>query len=229
MKLKNKIIFTALSSLSLLVVSPYVLASSSTEKTIIEKVNIVIEQNPNIFTQNLMKNLEDTLKSKQKEINSNPNVLKSIIQEKIMIHTNFKYAGSLILGKNFKKFSEEDRERFFKSFEKYLVSSYAQIFTLYNGQKMKLIPISFNSSDNIVKTKIELDNNSPQPVKIQFTLRKNSKTNIWQLYDIVAEGVSLVETKKTEWANKFKDKESLDQLIKELEDFSKKDIIKNNK
>lgn len=227
MKLKNKIIFTALSSLSLLVISPSVLASNSTEKTIIEKVNVVIEQNPNNFTQNLMEDLENTLKSKQKEINSNPNVLKSIIQEKIMIYTNFKYAGSLILGKNFKKFSEEDRERFFKSFEKYLVSSYAQIFTLYNGQKMKLIPISFNSSDNIVKTKIELDNNAPQPVKIQFALRKNSKTNIWQLYDIVAEGVSLVESKKTEWASKFKDKDSLDQLIKELEDFSKKDIIKN--
>ena len=35
---------------------------------------------------------------------------------------------------------------------------------------------------------------------MDFKWRKNSKTGQWQAYDMVAEGVSMVDTKKNEWA-----------------------------
>lgn len=63
--------------------------------------------------------------------------------------------------------------------------------------------------------------------KLNFRWRKNSKTQEWQTYDIDVEGVSMVETKRSEWVPLIR-KDGIDKLISRLENDSKKPITKSN-
>ena len=48
----------------------------------------------------------------------------------------------------------------------------------------------------VVKTRV-LDEGKPD-IRIDFKLRKNSKTDEWSAYDMVAEGISVLDSKRAE-------------------------------
>lgn len=203
-----------------------VFASISTENTVIKKVENMIENEPNNFTEKVTHEFFSALKENQDKIKQNPNLLKSLVKDKIMIYVNPKYIGSQILSNYYKSFTEEERNQYFTVLEKYLITNYAQVFTLYKGQEINYLKVPYNN-ENIVKTKIQVVQNNFNPVNIYFSLRKNSKTQEWQLYDITAEGVSFIESKRAEWSKYFKNKESFQELIKYLTEASNKDIVFN--
>lgn len=203
-----------------------VFASVSTENTVVKKVENMIENEPNSFTEKVASNFFKALKENQDKIKQNPNSLKSLVKDKIMIYVNPKYIGSQILSNYYKSFTEEERNQYFTVLEKYLITNYAQVFTLYKGQEINYLKVPYNN-ENIVKTKIQVVQNNFNPVNIYFSLRKNSKTQEWQLYDITAEGVSFIESKRAEWSKYFKNKESFKELIKYLTEASNKDIVFN--
>ena len=203
-----------------------VFASISTENTVIKKVENMIENEPNNFTEKVTREFFSALKENQDKIKQNPNLLKSLVKDKIMIYVNPKYIGSQILSNYYKSFTEEERNQYFTVLEKYLITNYAQVFTLYKGQEINYLKVPYNN-ENIVKTKIQVVQNNFNPVNIYFSLRKNSKTQEWQLYDITAEGVSFIESKRAEWSKYFKNKESFQELIKYLTEASNKDIVFN--
>ena len=203
-----------------------VFASISTENTVIKKVENMIENEPNNFTEKVTREFFSALKENQDKIKQNPNLLKSLVKDKIMIYVNPKYIGSQILSNYYKSFTEEERNQYFTVLEKYLITNYAQVFTLYKGQEINYLKVPYNN-ENIVKTKIQVVQNNFNPANIYFSLRKNSKTQEWQLYDITAEGVSFIESKRAEWSKYFKNKESFQELIKYLTEASNKDIVFN--
>ena len=203
-----------------------VFASISTENTVIKKVENMTENEPNTFTEKVTRDFFSALKENQDKIKQNPNFLKLLVKDKIMIYVNPKYIGSQILSNYYKSFTEEERNQYFTVLEKYLITNYAQVFTLYKGQEINYLTVPYNN-ENIVKTKIQVVQNNFNPITIYFSLRKNSKTQEWQLYDITAEGVSFIESKRAEWIKYFKNKESFQELIKYLTEASNQNIVFN--
>ena len=39
---------------------------------------------------------------------------------------------------------------------------------------------------------------------LTFTLRKSKKKNMWKIFDLVAQGVSLLSSKQAEWSSKIR-------------------------
>ena len=138
------------------------------------------------------------LKANNQQIKSNPDMLKTLVRQDLMPYVHVDYAGSLVLGQYFKATTPEQREKFFAAFDKFIEQSYAQALTLYSGQEIQILPAQF-SGDNQASVRVKLI--QAQPVNLTFQWRKNSKTGQWQVYDMAAEGVSMVETKKQEWSN----------------------------
>ncbi|TOI05525.1 ABC transporter substrate-binding protein, partial [Vibrio parahaemolyticus] len=45
----------------------------------------------------------------------------------------------------------------------------------------------------------------PRPnIKLEFKLRKDNKTDEWEAFDMVAEGISLLSSKQSEWNTKIR-------------------------
>ncbi|WED26365.1 ABC transporter substrate-binding protein [Vibrio sp. DW001] len=162
-------------------------------------------------------NLFDRLKVENESIRENPEILKVVVEEELMPYIDYRYSALKVLGSHLKK--EKNRENvkeFVVAFREYLVTSYAQVLTLYSDQIVQFEPkkaVDANKRNTSVKVDVV---DAPRPdIRLEFKLRKNKKTGEWLAFDIVAEGVSLLSSKQSEWGPKIR-KEGIPSVSQEL-------------
>lgn len=141
------------------------------------------------------------------EIRANPNLLKTIVRDELMPYVDYKYAALKIIGaKNIRQTTSEERNQFIPVFREYLVTSYAQVFTLYNKQEVLFAPAKPFDKQKIVAVHTSVNEPGRAPINISFRVRKNKKTGEWKAYDMVAEGVSLLDSKQSELSSIIRQK-----------------------
>lgn len=166
--------------------------------------NIDRTQPYQMMTQVAEKSFE-RLKNEQENIHRDPELLKVIVEEELMPYVNAQYAALKLLGPNLKGANRKDVRVFIDAFRKYLVSSYAQVLTQYSDQMIQFGPEPKIKSDSRI-TSIKVDIiDAPRPnIKLEFKLRKNKKSGEWKAFDMVAEGISLLSSKQSEWNGKIR-------------------------
>ncbi len=159
----------------------------------------------------------ERLKNEQENIHNDPELLKVIVEEELMPYVNAQYAALKLLGPNLKGADRKDVRVFIDAFRKYLVSSYAQVLTQYSDQTIQFGPEPKIKADSRI-TSIKVDIiDSPRPnIKLEFKLRKDKKSGEWKAFDMVAEGISLLSSKQSEWNTKIR-QEGILQVADELE------------
>lgn len=144
--------------------------------------------------------------NEQSNIQANPNLLKNIIKEELIPYINYQYAAFKVIGSNFKQTSKAERAAFVPVFRDYLITSYAQVFTLYKNQEVQFFPGKDFSEDKVVAVKTSVLEPGRPPIDISFRVRKSNKTQEWKAYDMVAEGVSLLDSKQAELSSLIRQK-----------------------
>ncbi|MDD7568950.1 MAG: phospholipid-binding protein MlaC [[Actinobacillus] rossii] len=171
---------------------------------------------PYELTQQAAEKLFADIKANQSTIKSDPNQLRSIVRKDLMPYVHVNYAGSLVLGTYFKSTTPEQREKFFAAFDKFIEQAYAQALTMYTNQDIQIQKEQLNGASQASVLVKLLQSNGQAPLNLNFQWRKNSKTGNWQVYDMTAEGVSMVETKKQEWSSILR-KDGIDALTTQVE------------
>jgi phospholipid transport system substrate-binding protein len=168
-------------------------------------------------------NTFNRLKAEQPTIQKNPDYLKVIVEEELMPYVNFQYAALKLLGSNLDGAKREDVQAFIEAFRGYLVANYAQILTQYTNQKLEFAPETpISANDRITSAKVTILS-APNPnIKIEFKLRKD-KGNSWQAYDMIAEGISLLSAKQSEWNGKIR-QEGILAVARELDSIAQQPI-----
>ncbi|PJG82551.1 phospholipid-binding protein MlaC [Caviibacterium pharyngocola] len=179
-------------------------------------VQAFADDNPYVLMQQASDKLFGDISANQSKIKQDPNYLKTIVRQDLMPYVHVNYAGSLVLGQYFKSTTPEQREKFFAAFDKFIEQSYAQALTLYTNQKIQ-IENPKDVAENQVSIRVKvLQGGNAAPVNLNFFWRKNSKTGKWQVYDMAAEGVSMVDTKKQEWSGILR-KDGIDALTAQVQ------------
>ena len=171
----------------------------------------------------------ERLKSEQERIHQDPDYLKVIVEEELMPFVNEKYAALKLLGSNLKGAKREDVSQFIVAFRSYLISSYAQVLTQYTDQTIEFGPEVKNSANkSITSVKVDIVD-APRPnIKLEFKLRKDKNTGEWEVFDMIAEGISLLSSKQSEWSTKLR-QEGIAAVADELDTLSKQAIRFENK
>jgi phospholipid transport system substrate-binding protein len=164
------------------------------------------------------------LSAEQDIIKAAPDHLKVVVEEELMPHVNYRYAALKLLGPNLKGAKREDVMEFINAFRAYLVTSYAQVLTQYTGQEVKFGPEPrIDDKTSILGVKVTIMD-SPRPnINLEFKLRKDKKTGEWKAFDMIAEGISLLSSKQSEWNTKIR-QEGILSVADELEQLAKAPI-----
>lgn len=172
----------------------------------------------------------DRLASEEKQIKADPNLLKGIVEEEMMPYVFYQYAALKVLGNYRKNASKEEIKAFIVAFREYLITSYAQVFTLYDNQKIQFEPAKSFDKEKIVMVGVDVIDGNRPPINLKFKVRKNTKTNEWQAFDLVAEGVSLLDAKQKELRSILA-QNGVPKVTEMLLEKSKRDIVfkKNGK
>jgi len=207
--------FKRLVMIAMLMVAPVVMAADQT--------------NPYKLMNEAAEKTFDRLKNEQPKIRQNPDYLREIVSQELLPYVQVKYAGALVLGRYYKDATPAQREAYFAAFGDYLKQAYGQALALYNGQTYQIAPEQPLGNADIVAIRVTIvDPNGRPPVRLDFQWRKNSQTGNWQAYDMIAEGVSMITTKQSEWSDLLRTK-GIDGLTAQLQAISRQPITLDNK
>ena len=121
----------------------------------------------------------------------------ALAEQKVLPHIDFTEATRLALGSWWKTATPEQRERLTAEFRGLLVRTYANAIGGYKGQTMRVLPLKLDAGADDVVVRNQFLRPGAPPLRIDYAMYKTPAG--WKIYDIVAEGVSLVLTYRTEF------------------------------
>ncbi|WP_158771353.1 phospholipid-binding protein MlaC [Paraglaciecola sp. L1A13] len=139
------------------------------------------------------------IKDEHAEIQKDPEILRTIIEQDLLPYIDYNFAALKVLGKHFRTVPKEKIPEFIQVFREYLITTYALALTYYNGQDVIFQPMQDTPEDKTATVRAVVREPGRPDIKISFKLRKNTKTNEWKAYDMVAEGISLLSSKQSEY------------------------------
>lgn len=158
---------------------------------------------------------EDLQKSLQKpEYKNDFGKATRLVDHILEAHVDFDRVSMLILGKFWKTATPDQQLRFKKEFRTLLVRTYTTAFTEYADWTIRYLPLKTEEGETKVMVRTEILQSGAQPVAVNY--RMVSIDNDWKVYDVLIEGISLVQNYRTSFTNEVARTGSLDQLITEL-------------
>ncbi len=137
-----------------------------------------------------------------------------LVDQILETHVDFDRVAILILGKFWKTATPEQQARFKKEFRSLLVRTYTTAFTEYANWNIRYLPLKLEEGDNKAVVRTEILQSGTQPVAVNY--RMVNLQNDWKVYDVLIQGISLVQNYRTSFTNEVSRTGSLEQLITEL-------------
>ena len=137
----------------------------------------------------------------------------ALAEQKVLPHIDFNEATRLALGSWWKTATPEQRVRLSAEFRGLLVRTYANAIGAYKGQTMRVLPVRMEAGADDVIVRNQFLRPGAPPLRIDYAMYKTPAG--WKIYDIVAEGVSLVLTYRTEFDQVVR-QSGIDALIQRI-------------
>jgi phospholipid transport system substrate-binding protein len=137
----------------------------------------------------------------QPVIQKNMEHLRVIVDEELVPYIDSRYAAFRVIGNYIKQTKPEERDAFVLAFKDYMVATYAGALTQYKNQKVIFEPAKAVGNQNIVTIKTRVIDPGKPDINIEFKLRRAKDAQNWQVFDMVAEGISLLDSKRAELGN----------------------------
>ncbi|HET9031607.1 MAG TPA: ABC transporter substrate-binding protein [Dokdonella sp.] len=170
---------------------------------------------PEKVVQKIADDLAAKIGAHRDELKNDHEKLIDEIDDILLPHFDIEYASLLVLGRNARAATPEQRSRFAKAFYNSIAHRYAEGLLNYTRGNVNVLPFSgtLNDKRTIVRTEVILDDG--KKVAVDYAFRKTSSGE-WKAYDVIIEGISYITNYRNQVAAEIK-ASSLDSLIERLE------------
>lgn len=121
----------------------------------------------------------------------------------------------LVLGRNWKAATPDQRTRFTSAFKNSLIRNYAEaLLENYDSVDAKFQPLRLAGGETDVTVKAELTRKVGKPISVGFSMQLVD--NEWKVYDVILENLSLVTNFRSQFNEEIK-KNGLEALIVRVE------------
>lgn len=104
-----------------------------------------------------------------------------------------------VLGRHWPRASEQEKSEYLKLFEDLMVATYTQRFSKYAGETLEIEQAEVRGeNDTLVYSTIKRIDGA-QPIKVAWRVR--GKPGGFKIVDVIVEGISMVQTQKSEFAS----------------------------
>ena len=183
-----------------------------------------------IFTQSLNQSFAGDKKESQNFINALGTKIISVAsnnkinykkKEEQLTHIidqniDIKWITKFVLGRHYKVATTIQKERFEELYHQFIIESYVPQFIKYNGAKFAITDVINDSNYDVVKCVFNLKDNATN-INLDFRIRadKDSSKLKFLVFDFVAEGVSFIETQRSEFGSVIT-RDGLDNFLDDL-------------
>lgn len=183
-------------------------AQSSNEKAVKEFVETIGNKIINIAGQKISEN------EKRKQIIA---VVDNVIDAD--------WISRFVLSKNYRASNDAQKEEFRKLYREFMINTYGPKFKNYNGRRFTVNQVVMQQSFFVAKAEF-LPRDSNVPISVDFRVKEKDGKLV--ILDFIAEGVSLIETQRSEF-NSAISKSGIDGFLKLLQERVARLKLENSK
>ncbi len=127
--------------------------------------------------------------------------------------------GKWVLGRYWRRASASERTRYLNLFEEFIIATYTKRFKAYTEAKLEISGTTSRKSSAFVNSQINRKDAKP----IRLVWRVNFSDGRYQIIDIVVEGVSWIQTQRSEFVSVIRNNNGkisglIDALTKKIND-----------
>lgn len=123
-------------------------------------------------------------------LRKDPEQLRMLIERHVAPHMDFVTLSRLTLGKNWRRATAAQRERFVREYGRLLVRVYAAALAGYSRQKIEYLSSKVSDDQRRATVRTRIVEPGQAPLEVDYSLRKIDGN--WKIYDVRIEGISLV-------------------------------------
>ena len=139
------------------------------------------------------------ISAEKSRLQREPGYIKVVIEDELIPYFDYKYAAYKVMGRHLKKTSKAQRNNFVDAFRTYLVNTYGHILFEYEEQEFEIVDNPYFKGKKIIAITVRVRDSNEKITQLVFKLRKNKKTGQWKVFDVIAEGISMLNTKQSEF------------------------------
>ena len=171
-------------------------------------------QTPNDVIRSASDELAAALSERKEELAADPAALYAAVDAIIQPRFDRRYAAQLVLGRNWRNASEEQRAAFIDAFYASLLQKYADGALEFNEDQIQILPFRGDETKPrvIVKSLVTLNDGTEVPVDYGLVRRDSG----WKVFDVIIEGISYVRNFRAELNSEIRSS-NLDAVIERLQ------------
>ncbi|WP_185960767.1 MlaC/ttg2D family ABC transporter substrate-binding protein [Aliidiomarina halalkaliphila] len=177
-------------------------------------------ENPFRMLEQIAERITTRIASERTRIESNPQYLRTIMEEELLPYSDYQFAARSVMARNWQRLNEAQQTEFVEVFREYLITTYARVFTQFDESKHKLNFARGGDYENqrrvVVRAQLIEEGGRP-PIRLDFHLQRRNPTAPWMAFDLVAEGVSMLNTQQAEMQSSLR-QNGIDGTIQLLRD-----------
>lgn len=170
---------------------------------------------PIAMLQSLSNQMLSKLKANKAELKTNPAMVYSFANQIIVPHADISEVSKRVLPPDvWNKATPQQKAAFQREFTTLLVHTYAAALSSYKDETVNFKPIRGGyAGRNNIQVDSEIVRSDGPPISVSYRLIL--KGSQWKLYDLIPEGVSMIESFRSQFADKLTN-ENIDQLIQDM-------------
>ncbi len=184
------------------------------------------ESEPTEFIKSTMHTLFDAIEEERSAIDTDPTVARVLVRDLLTPHFDLERTCRWVLGKNWRRATDEQQARMVEEFRTLLVRIYAAAIADFSTLDMKY-PAKGDDvgGANDVSIRVEAYAGSGNPTIVAYRLHRREGSG-WKVYDITVNGVSLVTTYRSTFTSIIRES-GMDGLIERLSDKNRKSRVRS--
>ncbi len=143
------------------------------------------------------------LNANKATLKSNPKLVRSLVRQHLLAKVDVIMMSRSVLGREaWGKATETQRRRFIAAFTDTVIQTYASAFASYSNETVKFYPIrGGHQGQRFVEVRSVIVRQNGPSIPVNYRLV--SRSSGWKVYDINVEGVSLVQSFRSQFASQI--------------------------
>ncbi|KTD68829.1 MULTISPECIES: MlaC/ttg2D family ABC transporter substrate-binding protein [Legionella] len=190
-------------------------------KTILLVVSVILspvmnaQNSPIPMLEQTANNIIATLKENKSSLKNNPNIIYKAVETNLLPIVDVAGMSRSVLGRQaWSKATNTQRAQFSKAFTRLVIRTYSSPLAQYSDESVQFLPLRGSLDSRFLRVNSIIIRAEGQNIPLSYSLV--AKNGQWKIYDISVEGVSLLQSFRSQFAAALQNS-SIDEVIKLME------------
>lgn len=178
------------------------------------------EASPLPMLENTASQIIASLDKNKQQLKNNPGIVYQAVEKYFLPQVDVEGMSRSVLGRlAWNKATPSERKQFSQAFTRLVIRTYATPLAQYTDEKVKFLPMRSANNSRFVRVNSLIVRSSGQNIPLSYSLV--AKNGAWKIYDMSVEGVSLLQSFRSQFAQALQNT-NMQLLIQQMQEQSKK-------